>query len=324
MAKVFLTTFQPPDAQWHLGRFELLRLSAELAAGRKHQRVDDPGEADLILICDEGPLPYQRAIRHSPLYRQHWRKCFVIDPEDAPIAFLPGIYASIEKQWHHRGWTRSGFYPHISERSRFDFIPFEPSAPWLYGFAGSCCNHPVREKLKAIQDPRFRLVDSSGKMKFIYRKDDQDDVAVYKALVRDSKFVLCPRGVGCSSIRLFETMRMGRVPVIISDQWVAPDGPEWEKFSVRVAEADVLSLPALLASLEPCAAEMAAQARAQWEQWFGEPVLFETVVDWCLDIRAGGQCERRLARWRIYLQYLRPGHFRNFLRTKWKSLRAAC
>lgn len=246
----------------------------------------------------------------------------MIDPEDRPIAFLPGIYASIEQQWHDRAWTRSGFYPHIGERSRFDFIPFNPEARWLYSFVGSCCNAAVRGKLKEIEDPRFLLVDTSEKMKFIYRADDQEDVDSYKETVRESRFVLCPRGVGCSSIRLFETMRMGRAPVILSDDWVEPDGPRWEAFSVRVPERDALELPRILTELEPRAAELAARARAEWERWFGEEVLFETAVDWCLDIRAGGACERPLRRWGIYLQYLRPGHFRNFLRTKWKSLRS--
>ena len=323
MAKVLLTTLQPPTATWHLGRYELFRLSVELSSSSKHQLTSDPEEADLILFCDEGPKPYLRAIRCSPTYRRYWRKCFVFDSEDSPIAFLPGVYASIEKKWHNRNWTRSGFYSHIAERSRFDFLPFEENAKWLYSFAGSCCHHPVREALKQIKDPRFHLMDTSGKLIYIYRQDDQEDVAAYKETVRDSKFVLCPRGVGTSSIRLFETMRMGRVPVILSDDWVPPEGPMWEKFSVRIAEANALKVPSLLAALEPCAPEMAAIARAQWEQWFGEVVLFETAVDWCLDIRAGGKCESRLARFGKRLQYLRKGHFRNYFRIKWKALQAA-
>jgi len=323
MAKVLLTTLQPPTATWHLGRYELFRLSIALSGEGKHQITCDPDAADIILFCDEGPTPYLRSIRQSPLYRRYWQKCFVFDSEDAPIAFLPGVYASIEKNWHNRNWTRSGFYVHIAERSRFDFIPFEENAQWLYSFAGTCYHHPVREALKKIDDPRFHLVDTSGRTVFLYREDDQAEVTTYKQTVRNSKFVLCPRGVGTSSIRLFETMRMGRVPVILSDDWVPPEGPLWEKFSVRVAEADVSKLPGLLASLEPQAAEMAALARAQWEQWFSESVLFETAVDWCLEIHAGGRCGSRLAWGGKYLQYLRPGHFRNYFRIKLKAFLAA-
>ena len=40
--------------------------------------------------------------------------------------------------------------------------------------------------------------------------------------IRRTRFVLCPRGQGVSSIRLFEVMKSGRVPVIISDAFVPP------------------------------------------------------------------------------------------------------
>src|SRR2546423_4170060 len=40
-------------------------------------------------------------------------------------------------------------------------------------------------------------------------------------ICKASKFILCSRGVGTSSVRLFDTMRMGRVPVILSDQWLS-------------------------------------------------------------------------------------------------------
>jgi len=40
----------------------------------------------------------------------------------------------------------------------------------------------------------------------------------YARLIANSKFVLCPQGVGPSSLRLFETLLMGRAPVIISDE----------------------------------------------------------------------------------------------------------
>ena len=35
-------------------------------------------------------------------------------------------------------------------------------------------------------------------------------------MLRQSKFVICPRGVGTSSIRLFECLRAGRVPIIVA------------------------------------------------------------------------------------------------------------
>ena len=39
---------------------------------------------------------------------------------------------------------------------------------------------------------------------------------------------------------------MGRVPVILSDAWVAPDGPAWEEFSIRIPERQLDEVPRLL------------------------------------------------------------------------------
>ena len=72
--------------------------------------------------------------------------------------------------------------------------------------------------------------------------------ARYVGSIKDSAFVLCPRGGGTSTFRLFETMMLGRVPVILSDQWVPRVGPDWESFSLRVMERDVSKVPRLLES----------------------------------------------------------------------------
>ncbi|MBE7157880.1 MAG: exostosin family protein, partial [Rhodospirillales bacterium] len=100
-----------------------------------------------------------------------------------------------------------------------------------------------------------------------------------------SKFVLCPRGVGTSSIRLFETLAAGRVPVIISDQWVPALGPDWKKISLRLRESEIASIPRLLATAEEQYPQM---ARAAWEahaKWFSQAVIFHRLVSQCAELR---------------------------------------
>ena len=53
----------------------------------------------------------------------------------------------------------------------------------------------------------------------------------FREVLEASKFVLCPRGQGTSSIRLYETLASGRVPVIIADDWVARRGPDRDRCS---------------------------------------------------------------------------------------------
>jgi len=109
------------------------------------------------------------------------------------------------------------------------------------------------------------------------------------------------------------------VPVILSDEWLEPQGPCWEKFSLRVPEADVALIPALLEERETAAVEMGLLARAQWEEWYSERVCFHRVIEWCLDIKRRRRIPESWARFFPYIQYLRPFHFRHLLRTKYRA-----
>jgi hypothetical protein len=321
MARVLLKTVQPgepADNPWHFGPYIQFQSSARLSQGRKHRLTEDPEEADLILFADSGPDAYFYSIRKSALFRRHAGKCFVFATDDRPLALLPGVYASIENRWYDSRWTRSGFYVHTAGNHRFESLPFEENSKWLASFAGSCSNAPVRARLQDLAHPRFQLVDTSGQVIPAFSTGNTQAIEnltrTFVESVRNSKFVLCPRGVGCSSLRIFEVMCMGRCPVILSDDWVPPDGPRWEACSLRARESDVAGLPRLLEQMEPRAEKMGLRARAEWERWFSEDALFETVVDWCLAIRQGGKCDAPWFRRMKFLQLLRPFHLRHYLR----------
>ncbi|MEG5066237.1 exostosin family protein [Microcoleus sp. B3-A4] len=89
---------------------------------------------------------------------------------------------------------------------------------------------------------------------------DEQKVFYTEELI-NSKFVLCPRGNCPASIRLFKTMKMGRVPVILSDDWAAPDGPTWLDFSIRVSESKIHELPGIIEGYEAQALTMGNLAR---------------------------------------------------------------
>jgi len=99
--------------------------------------------------------------------------------------------------------------------------------------------------------------------------------------------VLCPRGKGPSSWRLFETMRVGRVPVVISDDWVPPPGIDWDSFVVRMPESDVQQIPSVLLGLESEWAERAGRAQQAWENHLS----YERVFGWI-----GARCTEVLER----------------------------
>jgi len=65
--------------------------------------------------------------------------------------------------------------------------------------------------------------------------------AEYSRLLADSRFVFCPRGDGLTSLRFFETLAFGRIPILVADQAALPlecDIP-YDEFVVRVPECQV-------------------------------------------------------------------------------------
>nr|WP_280818952.1 exostosin family protein [Methylobacterium variabile] len=109
----------------------------------------------------------------------------------------------------------------------------------------------------------------------------------YVNLIRDSHFVLCPRGFGASSIRIFEAMCLGRAPVIIGDAWTRPPGADWERFSVRVAEDQVAEIPERLAALREQAPAMGALAAETFRALYAPEVFLDRLVTFLTERHAG-------------------------------------
>src|SRR5262249_44306752 len=101
----------------------------------------------------------------------------------------------------------------------------------------------------------------------------------YSDLLWSARFILCPRGQGTGSIRLFEVLKAGRVPIIISDEYVLPQlrGPTgWSDGALIVGEGAISEIPALIQRKMEAWPRMAANARRIWEENFAE----ETIIDY--------------------------------------------
>ncbi len=304
MASVFLTTAVPSEAEgwdWNsparVGLQNLKRLenAAQRSPTREHALAADAEHADIILFVGSTDA-YHEDIRRSRLYRAFPQKCFVFDSADKVVPFLPGIYASIEKRWHSTQWTRSGFYLNVMDNQAIAFQPPHADPPFLFSFVGSIRTASVRSSIVRLSHASCLLVDVDSPQDGLFSHQNHDRVRHYVDVMVKSRFVLCPRGVGTSSWRLFEAMKMGRAPVIISDQWVPPSGPDWPAFSIRVPEKDVARLPRVLEDRKQEAEKMGLVARSQWEQWFSETACFHRIAGWCSEINASRRLPAALFR----------------------------
>lgn len=330
MARVFLLSATPGDDQtdFNLAPLHEARKCAEIDKFKVHSLGSDPDVADLIIFVEfYGAGWYFGRVRRHPLVARYREKCFLFCANPFVIPFLPGVYTAIEKRWASPR-TRPGFY---LGRLKNEFTAYTPPAhdlPYLFSFMGSVRNARVRAKLATLHHGRAFFQNTEQDFDRILkrkmdRRDRLDYDRRYAELTKASKFVLCPRGLSASSIRLFETMRMGRVPVILADEWVPPIGPDWDEFAIRIPERDFARVPAMLEEREREAVGMGELARLAWDRWFSEEVLFHRLVELCLDIAQNRKIPESLARWTAYLHYLQPFHFRRMLGAGFRALRPA-
>lgn len=302
MASVHLLSAAPADSPDPKALLDLEQMRASAAADRfgVHSLVADPGDAEIVLFVETSAAAgsYFDRVRRHPVYRAHRDRSYLFSSTDRPLALLPGIYASIERRWAHPAWTRSSGYLGVKETHPLRFDP-DARATLLFSFAGSGSAHPVRRRILDLPAADALLVDSDHEPLTPDR---------YVRSIGDSAFVLSPRGGGPASFRLFESLMLGRPPVIVSDEWVPPAGPDWETCSVRVAEREVASIPALLAERAPEAEAMGAAAREVWLDWFAPEAAFHRCIDWCLDLARCAPQRAGARRARPYLQFLRPFH----------------
>ena len=275
----------------------------------KHALTDDPEAADLILFVetDQGIGPFGTQLRMHPLVRRMPDKCFAYNSSDSPVAHLPGLYASIEQKRYDPKRVRSTHY--LSTHITIPEAKTKPIAQrsLLYSFVGDARNARVRQDLLSLRHARGKCVDVSARIATVWHDpvERTQFVDSYASVLADTKFALCPRGCGASSMRLFEAMRVGCVPVILSDAWVPPSGPSWEAFSVRVPECEASTLPRLLEQLEPTAEAKSHLAREVWEDWFSDEVTFHRLVEWCLELKRS-RTGNDTARWLTLTERLWP------------------
>ena len=84
--------------------------------------------------------------------------------------------------------------------------------------------------------------------------DSSDTAASYNALLSESVFSLCPAGAGANTLRLWESLAVGSVPVLCGPQPMLPTSGtlpaiDWDSIVVRVPDDQIARLPSLLRAM---------------------------------------------------------------------------
>lgn len=284
---VYLTSAYPFSEQTNFAPQWLVEHASE--EGRKFL-AESPEAADAILFVEAHPGedPYLMRVHHSALNREFPQKCVLYHDADYTVTRMRTISPSVWRwQFDHR-FNRSVHYvARLCPNAVLDAAsaPLPDSFRYLYSFMGSVRTHKIRKSVLELPSDDAFLLDTSGMNAWeMSLEERQAFQSRFLDVMVDSLFVLCPRGVGPSSYRLFETMQIGRVPVIIADEWMAPDFVDWSSCSIRVAEADVASIPEILRVHRDSGRELARNAQEVWRKYFSPEASLETLAKAALEV----------------------------------------
>jgi hypothetical protein len=236
--------------------------------------VTNPNTADLVILLEANiffgrdKIPYYSAL---PWVESPHRLC-VVNYEDRPAGFLPGMYTSLHtRNFDHQlhvSWPALRYYNDLLENEAVRVAnngPASDGEEWLYSFVGSAGN-AVR---RAILEAPGHLA-SKGNVVEINRwyNHTDEEKQRYVDLMSSSSFVLCPRGVAAYSHRILEALALGKVPVVIADEWVPFSIPA-DDYYIRVQEADASRVPAILRyEYASAASSLKAAAHAVYRKYF--------------------------------------------------------
>jgi hypothetical protein len=283
--------------------------------------TNDPQDADIIIFAElaEQGL-FAEEVRHHPYASRYREKCFLFDPSDYALPFLPGLYASLRKKYHRPARTRTGYYLRTDENPYVSYRSLDANPKYLACFVGSLYTHSVRPALVNLPRERFLIEDASNfSLKMLHggaEKERHGFWSHYADAMAAGAFSLCPRGRGPGSIRLFESMCMGRCPVILSDDWVYPEREAWRDCCITVAEKDVHLLPEILEANLSRAAEMGMRARQEWEKFHAPNVRFHWLVEDCLELKRLRRMKEAVAGRLVWLHLLNYDNLRRYLVSK--------
>ena len=139
--------------------------------------------------------------------------------------------------------------------------------PFLYSFKGAYQQgymSDIRKRIFSMKHPENTYIQDIGSWHFnqiVYstKQDKSQEYNIdrkyrqrekeYVDLITRSRYTLCPSGTGPSSIRFWESLGSGSIPILLSDNLDLPKHKLWEKTIVRISEKDVEKISSIISEI---------------------------------------------------------------------------
>jgi len=289
-------TFRSDVSNTEIGPYEALQFSAGYSVD--YAFTTDWDDADVILVGSAGNTFGKHMLQfcQSDKYKRYRDKCYAISTTDVEYPTLPGLYTSVMGEKFRNGYSAPIHYV-TSNVARWDWKPLnwnDRNVP--ISFIGSSATHPVRSEMMKVHWPEGSIVEDvwakggkpwwSNDGSFIVQRQER-----YAEVMQRTKYALCPRGRSANSIRIYEAMESGCIPVIVADEIHLPSGPDWDRFVLRVKVDGVPSLGQML--LDMADGELKSKiARMEWEQHFHPKKAIDYIMVMLNNIRQTSAEER--------------------------------
>lgn len=278
----------------------LYRTKNELLLLTGVEEVFSPYNADAIIIQEINSFKnfrYISELLEDPIISKYPEKIFTINTDDCATGLLKGIYTCLPGSRFNAEIYKS--VPYMEFPNEFVFANYsnDPEPTYLASWRGNTKSNKIRSKMIELFQDNDRLCLESTDSWLNHNPHEKKD---YVNLIRKSKFSLCPAGWAPVSFRIYESMALGKCPVIIADQFVSPTGPNWKEFALFFPENEIRNLSTFLLKNEYRADELGKKAFAAWKKYFNEEHISQYYGDSLISlIRSTPKVSKKkeLARW---------------------------
>ncbi len=215
----------------------------DVADWQVYQRLSDGGCLVAHAAIEDA---LDAAVAGLPGFRQCPERYLFLQLGDLISVFEPFAGSVVLKVSPHRATPRCIGLPYYLED--FDKPPIRAAARTArpiaectrdVGFRGDSSYTTVRRALPAAVAALVRRGYHCSFTQLGYHDKQEADHKPYLALLDETRFILCPRGMAVNSRRFYETLAFGRIPILLADDarlpldWII----DWDACLVRVPEA---------------------------------------------------------------------------------------
>lgn len=198
----------------------------------------------------------------------------VLQHDDAPRHILPPNTLCFSAGGNVSG---SNIIPIPLVCSKLPEIDTTKEKIYTASFVGSA-THRIRIKLaqQLISNSKYKIM-----LKNWSPHVDQLDFETFLDVSLQSKFIICPRGYGLNSFRLYEAFQLNRVPVIVTDKEYLPwaDELKWNIFSVLIKEDDICNIEKIIDNIsDEQYNEMLNEGKKIYKNYFTLDGVYKNII----------------------------------------------